>query len=251
MENETVEKYFDYSAINYNLAYGKINDLKSFIFHERKKIVLDMFDIKSGRVLDIGCGPAVYTDALSEAGHDIYGVDSSEKMIQIAKSKNFKNAKFFVGSVENLKFEDSFFDGVLCVGVLEYLDHIKNGIKEIARVTKQGGVVIFTVPNGLSLLNKLDLLLRNLVKFTYKISKMSILVSIIDYEYRPDLVYKKELNTALERNGFRVEESRFHIFRLSFLNRICPQAALLIAKKMNFVSSPLLATNYVVKCKKI
>ncbi|MBU1913139.1 MAG: class I SAM-dependent methyltransferase [Candidatus Omnitrophica bacterium] len=250
MKNETVNKYFDFSAINYNLAYKKADDVKSFIFHERKRIVLDMFDVKSGKVLDIGCGPAVYTDNLSEAGYEIYGVDSSERMIEIAKSKNFKNAKFFVGTVENIKFADNFFDGVLCVGVLEYLNSIEDGIKEIARVTKHGGIVIFTVPNGLSLLNKLDLLLRNIVKFAYRLLKVNIIKRVMCFDYESKLVYKNELDAVLERNGFKVENSRFHIFRLSFLNKIYPKAVILIAKKMNFISSPLLAINYVVKCRK-
>ncbi len=251
MNNKAVNKYFDAHAPDYDSAYLAPRDLRSFIFNERKRIVLDMFDLTSGRVLDIGCGPAVYTDKLSASGYEIYGVDPSEKMVEIARDKNFKNAKFTVGDIEGLAFADNFFDGVLCVGVLEYLKGIDKGIKEAARVTRPGGIAVFTVPNGLSLLNRLELLLRKIIKISYKASKIGAIKSLIDYDYESRLISKKELTRALNKNGFKIEESRFHIFRLSFLNKISPRIALFIAQKMNFVSSPLLAVNYIVKCKKI
>lgn len=244
-------KYFDQNAKDYNLAYDKVRDLKSFIFNERKKMVLGMFDLKGGKVLDIGCGPGVYTDRLCESGFEAYGVDPSEEMIRIAKQKGFKNAKFFVGNAENLGFDDGYFDGALCVGVLEYLISIEDGIKEVARVTKPGGIAIFTGPNGSSLLNKFDSLSRGITKYGYDVLKIKALKSAIDHEYNSSLLCRAELDKILKRNGFMIEEWRFHLFRLSFLNKAFPRMALWIAKKMNFTSHPLLAINMIVKCKKI
>lgn len=246
-----IDKYFDHAASDYDSAYGKANNVKSFIFEERKRIVLELFDLKSGRVLDLGCGPGVYTDKLCKAGYEIYGVDASERMIQIARSKGFKDVKFFVGSADSLSFTDNFFEGVLCVGVLEYLDDAGKAIKEIARVTKAGGIVIFTVPNASSLLNKTDFLLRWILKFIYWLFKIDIIKSNIDLDYASKLFFQKELRDILKRNGLKIEESRFHIFRISFLNKIFPKIALEVTKKMNFVSNPLLAINYIVRCRKI
>jgi len=246
-----VKRYFDNHAVGYNSAYQKKDNTRSFIFSERKKLVLEMLDIGEGRVLDAGCGPGVYTDRLSEAGYEIYGVDASEGMIALARAKHFKNAKFFVGSVDDLKFQDTFFDAILCIGVLEYLKDVEKAIKEAARVIRPGGIAIFTVPNAQSFLNTSNLLARNIVKSVCKLLKIKPPGSLLDYNYELRLFSGKDLDLLLERNGFKIEKARFHIFRLPFLNKIFPEASLYLMKKMNFVSSPFLGINYVVKCRRI
>ena len=251
MVKETVDKYFDYTAAGYNEAYENVTDVRSFIFKERKRIALDMFTLKKGRVLDIGCGPAVYTDRLLASGHEVYGVDVSEKMITLAESKGFKNAHFFVGTAEKLDFPDRFFDGALCIGVLEYLDSFEEAIKETARVIRDGGIAIFTVPNAASLLNQCEHWLRAIVKAMYKLFRMKMIKSLIDFDYHSRSFYKEELEGALKRSGFEIEESCFHIFRMSFLNKISPAIAFAIVKRMNFISSRFFAANYIVKCRKV
>jgi|GEM_PF-3267749 len=251
MGNGELVKYFEHNAADYNRACEKESPgVRSFIFSERKKIVLSMFDVKKGKVLDIGCGPGAYEEDLSETGLEIYGVDPSEEMVRIANSKNLLNSRFSAGSIEKLGFEENFFDGVLCIGVLEYLDKIKAGIKETARVVRKGGVAIFTVPNGSSILNKGDMLLRKISRKIYALTGLRLLGRDIDHRYAYNMISKKELDAILEKNGLCVEDYRFHIFRLSFLNKICPGMSLYISKKMNFISNPLLAANYIVKCRK-
>ncbi|MFA4981137.1 MAG: methyltransferase domain-containing protein [Candidatus Omnitrophota bacterium] len=242
--------YFETEAANYNRAYDKVSDLRSFIFDERKRIVMDMFRLKGGKVLDVGCGPAVYTDILSKAGYEIYGVDPSENMIGIAKTKGFENASFFVGTAEDLKFQDGFFDGVICVGVLEYLPDINRAIKEAARVSKHGAIAIFTVPNGTSLLNKLDGVTRGILRSVRRIFKAGFLENAITYGYDTRYISRREIYGSLRKNGFEIEKSRFHIFRLSFLNKLFPKTSLAITKRMNFVSSPFIGIDHIIKARK-
>ena len=134
---EKVVKFFNEQASDYKNKYEKINDLRSFIFFERKRLVLDMLGKDCKRALDVGCGPGVYADELVESCDELYGIDISSEMIEIANNKHYSKAKFSVGSIENLQFKDNFFDSVICVGVLEYLDDIEKGIKETARVIKK------------------------------------------------------------------------------------------------------------------
>jgi len=242
-KTDKIARYFNSTACEYAARYEAVTDVSSFIFNERKRLIFEMFELERGRVLDVGCGPGVYTDRLSEAGLDVYGIDYSGEMIEIAKSKNFKNAVFSVGRADNLKFEDNFFDSVLCVGVLEYIDDLREAIREIARVTRKGGTAIFTAPIRESLLNRLDASLRNLLR-------VCAMGRFINQSYQARLISGRDLVSALEKSGFRVEEKRFHIFRLTFLNKLWPRLALAVAKEMNFVSGPLFSANCIFRCRK-
>ena len=78
-------------------------------FVTQKAIVLNLFDKDGGRVLDIGCGPAVMTADLLRRGCTVWGIDVSERMIDLAITKMAEhdqrsNAHFSVGDIENLEF---------------------------------------------------------------------------------------------------------------------------------------------------
>ncbi len=247
---QDVIKFFDDQASDYESSYKRIDDLRSFIFSERKRIVLNMLGGSFERILDIGCGPGVYADELSGRCRRLYGVDNSEEMIEIAGDKKYANAEFSTGNMEDLKFQDGFFDAAVCVGVLEYLDDIEAGIREVARVTRKGGAAIFTAPNAESLLNKLDYWMRAVLKTAGKFINMDLAGSFMNYDFQPRLFGKSTIDSLLEKYGFKVEDSKFHIFRISFLNRMNPGLSLGLAKRLNFISSRFLAINYIVKAKK-
>ena len=204
-----------------------------------------------GKILDVGCGPGVYADELSARCDELYGIDISDNMIEMAKAKHLSNAQFSVGKIESLQYKNSYFDAVICTGVLEYLDDVEKGIQEVARVTKNDGVAIFTAPSASSILNKLDYCMRSVLKALRAVIRIDTSKSFMDYDFQHKLLSKKQIACLLQKHGFEIEKEKFHIFRLSFLNRIAPRISLLLAKKLNFVSSSLLAMNYIVKAKKI
>lgn len=72
------------------------------------------------KVLDIGCGPGVFTARYAQAGAEVIGVDVSEQMIQVAKDQ-FPGAGFRVADAEQLPFERDTFDLVVGVHVVHHL----------------------------------------------------------------------------------------------------------------------------------
>ena len=107
-----------------------------------------------------------------------------------------------------------------------------------------------TVPNGDSWLNRLDRSLRQVLRGIHRLSRGRFFRSAITYEYAPAYWPSQLLEKALAKHGLQVEQRRFHIFRLTFLNRISPKLSLWIMRKMNFVSSRFLGANLVIQARR-
>jgi demethylmenaquinone methyltransferase/2-methoxy-6-polyprenyl-1,4-benzoquinol methylase len=113
-----------------------------------------LFDLAANRrrfsrALDLGCGPGTMSEAMLVLSDEVWGVDRSPGMIQIAidnanSAQQTDQVHFEVGSAETLRFPDKHFDLVFCVGVLRYLDKWEKGLAEIHRVLKPNGVLVVT-----------------------------------------------------------------------------------------------------------
>jgi SAM-dependent methyltransferase len=96
------------------------------------------------RVLDIGCGSS---DLLREAfarAQLAFGIDTAAQ--GLAKN-TIVNAKA-IADAEHLPFEGSSFDMALLAWVLEHLERPETAFREIHRVLKPHGAVIFLTPNA-------------------------------------------------------------------------------------------------------
>jgi ubiquinone/menaquinone biosynthesis C-methylase UbiE len=97
------------------------------------------------RLLDVGCGQGTITLGLAERVAHIDAVDPAEEAFADARhyaaEHEIKNVEFRVGSVYGLDFPDDHFDAGLCHSMLETLDRPLNGLIEIKRILKPGGVL--------------------------------------------------------------------------------------------------------------
>jgi ubiquinone/menaquinone biosynthesis C-methylase UbiE len=110
-----------------------------------------------GTVLDFGCGSGNITSAVAEAGFCAHGVDVSAEMIEQARNKFAPAARFTVipaGGV--LPMESRSADAVIASSVLEYVPDLRSSLSELARVTREGGHLISTVPNVRHFWRKLE-----------------------------------------------------------------------------------------------
>ena len=106
---ETIHTMFNMIAKKYDLA----NNIMSFGMQKYcKNSAIKMLDIKSNsNVIDLCCGTGDLSAIIKKFNPDcqITGIDFSENMLKIAKSKH-KNIQFWQGDVTNLPYEDNFFD---------------------------------------------------------------------------------------------------------------------------------------------
>jgi ubiquinone/menaquinone biosynthesis C-methylase UbiE len=144
-----VAEHFDAIAGGYADNYAN-DSFFSYYFQRRLKIVFNFLkNYDRATVLDVGCGPGMMAKYSLERGFDFYGIDISEKMIDacIDRFGSTNSTHFSVGKIQELKFPDAFFDVVLCMGALEYIDRaeLDGAIAEIARVLKPNGQIIISL----------------------------------------------------------------------------------------------------------
>jgi SAM-dependent methyltransferase len=117
-------------------------------FVGRRTLVLDQLDqLFAGhddlQILDVGCGTGLNMEYLDRYG-DVTGVDLSPVSLSFCRERG--REKVVLAPVENLPFEDDFFDLVTALDVMEHLDDDDAGFREIYRVLKPGGRAVVLVP---------------------------------------------------------------------------------------------------------
>jgi SAM-dependent methyltransferase len=95
------------------------------------------------KILDVGCGTGANLEMLSEFGESA-GVDISAEALSFCRERGLKNVK--QGAAEALPFDDSSFDLVTGLDVVEHLDDDLAGLKEMRRVLRSNGHALVFVP---------------------------------------------------------------------------------------------------------
>lgn len=103
--------------------------------------VLDHTGVGEGtRHLDIGCGAGLAAVKASALGAVVTGLDASHAMIDIAQSR-LPAAKFHVGDLQSLPFEDKSFDLVSSFNAIQYAGNVTQALAEVRRVLAPDGIV--------------------------------------------------------------------------------------------------------------
>ncbi len=158
---------------------------KEYKFGYYDKFLLDLI-IKSlnnnkKKILDVGCGDGNPFAKKLIQKYDYFGVDISDYLIAIAK-KNYGEEKFEVVDAEKLKIKEKF-DLIICFHSLWYIPGYLNCIKNMIKILKPNGYLIFDILNKNNQNNinhyreivyetkgfgKLFRLFKNIIKFFFK-----------------------------------------------------------------------------------
>jgi len=121
------------------------------------KAVRDLAYPSGGEVLDIGCGSS--PAGLLTEHSDYIGLDRNFAKIEFMRKKILAGAKFDIGSVNALPYEDNSFDTTLFIETIEHLEtweNVHKALEEIRRVTRPHGRVIIATPNFGSLVGRIQ-----------------------------------------------------------------------------------------------
>jgi len=105
--------------------------------------------VEGSSILDAGCGNGYLCRLLAKRGAKPVGVDISERFIEIAKQKEARmplGITYHVGSLSNLfMLQNEAFDLVISNLVLMDVRHLAKAIKELHRILKKEGKLIFSI----------------------------------------------------------------------------------------------------------
>lgn len=94
-------------------------------------------EIAPTRVLEVGPGRGETAEWIArETGAEVIAVDQSERMVELTRARGV-DAR--LGDVQELPFEDEWFDCVLAAWMLYHVADLDRGLAEIARVLRRGG----------------------------------------------------------------------------------------------------------------
>lgn len=133
---------FNVSADAYGRFMGRYSEPLAVRFAE-------LAGVRAGqRALDVGCGPGALTAQLVDRlGADaVSAVDPSPSFVEAVRER-FPDIDAQSGTAEQLPFLDDSFDLALAQLVVHFMSDPVAGLREMARVTRPGGIVAACVWN--------------------------------------------------------------------------------------------------------
>jgi ubiquinone/menaquinone biosynthesis C-methylase UbiE len=124
---------------NIGLGYNTTRQADPFIAEQLYQFLSPQ---PGGLYIDMGCGTGNYTIALANRGLNFYGVEPSEKMLDIARSRN-DQINWVLAKAEQIPLDDNMFDGAIATLTIHHWTDLKKALKEIHRVLKKDGTIVF------------------------------------------------------------------------------------------------------------
>ncbi len=102
-------------------------------------------DLTGMQVLDIGCGTGFFSEVLADKGAIVTAADLSPEMLQQAKQRcGSKVWRYCQADAEQLPFDEQEFDIVFSNLALQWCEDLAYPLRELQRVTKSSGKVVFS-----------------------------------------------------------------------------------------------------------
>ena len=130
----------------YAPAYSRVLPMVSFYADSVNRMLKSMEGHQ--RVLDLGCGPGIISQRLTEKGHEVIGIDNDETMLKFAENRlaKYPNVGIERQDAASLSLGNESVDGVVCNNVLYYVDDPNALVSEAYRVLKMDGIFSVSGP---------------------------------------------------------------------------------------------------------
>lgn len=123
--------------------------------HEMNPLRLDWIDriepLAGKRVLDVGCGGGILSEAMAARGAQVTGIDLADKPLQVAELHALESGArvgYRKTSAEELAQQaPAGFDAVTCMEMLEHVPDPARTVRACATLVRAGGAVFFSTIN--------------------------------------------------------------------------------------------------------
>lgn len=131
--------------------YNSKNPIERWLWQRKKHVIKDMLGrIPYKSVIDVGCGDGGLLELVQKDSW-YTGVDISPTQLssfrQLLKENKRNHVHLVHSDVSKLPFPDKSFDIAFACDVLEHVLEPEKVLKEIQRVVKKDGFIIFSIPN--------------------------------------------------------------------------------------------------------
>ena len=117
----------------------------------RANYIASKIDLSNKKVLDVGCGGGILSEALHDEGAVVTGIDAAGPGIKIAKlhaEKNSKSITYIESTAEDLiQNSQDRYDVVACLEVLEHVPDPKLLVKTCIDLLRPGGKLFLSTIN--------------------------------------------------------------------------------------------------------
>ena len=129
---------YDKDMVDWNYT-GPKETSEVFIKHNKNK---------DAKIYDAGCGTGLVGIELKKNGYsNFYGADLSKKLLDLVPKDLYKKLDQ-IDLNKKINEEDNIYDAVLCVGTFTF-GHVKpDALDEFIRITKNNGLICFTINVG-------------------------------------------------------------------------------------------------------
>lgn len=137
----------DQQAHNYDAAQHRMRT-RWFVWARDKAAALALAG--TTRILDAGCGTGSALAHFENFGSETtIGVDLSIEFLKVAQGRASRPL-LICADLSSLPFPDGYFDGIACLGVLTCMPQElhPSAVRELARVTREGGLLVVQVYNA-------------------------------------------------------------------------------------------------------
>ncbi|MFT5210662.1 MAG: 2-polyprenyl-6-hydroxyphenyl methylase/3-demethylubiquinone-9 3-methyltransferase [Flavobacterium sp.] len=189
--DELARKWWDKNSV-----FKPLHDINPL----RLNYITSTSEVRGKRVLDVGCGGGILTEALAAEGAIITGIDMAEKPLQVAKLHRHESGldiDYQLTTIENFAREHAGeFDIITCLEMLEHVPDPNSIIKSCKTLLKPDGDLYLSTIN------------RNAKAYLFAVVGAEYILNLLargthDYE---KFIKPSELAKWLRESGFTLQD---------------------------------------------
>ena len=161
MQHDYYKEYYELER-NHWWFVAREEILSNYIEQLIKQEKLPSTDLK---ILNVGCGPGRSSEYLSKFGK-VTSIEYDKFCCEFASEKT--GLEIINGSITELPFSDNSFDLVCAFDVIEHVEDDQLAVNELKRVTKNGSLILITVPAFMSLWSHHDVINHHFKRYKIK-----------------------------------------------------------------------------------
>jgi SAM-dependent methyltransferase len=132
----------DHAGWNYRPFLGRIQRIRFDLVRSMLR------GTHAGRLLEIGYGSGVFLPELAKYAAELYGIDPHPFAENVSRvlAQHGVQAKLVGGTATSMPYEDGFFQIVVAVSALEFIDDLWDVCREVKRVLAPSGIFAVVTP---------------------------------------------------------------------------------------------------------